>query len=128
MIPKNKNNSPAIFEIQNCALHLHWNQDEKMRIVSHKKLKEFYETSGREDSRIALERWYHIAERAEWKNMQEIKMDFPATDYVGNQHYIFNIRGNKYRLVVVIKFVMGCIFIRFVGTHEEYDKIDCSTI
>lgn len=99
-----------------------------MRIVSHKKLKEFYETNGREDSRIALERWYHIADKAEWKNLQEIKMDFPATGYVGNQHYVFNIRGNKYRLVVVIKFVMGCIFVRFVGTHEEYDKIDCSTI
>ena len=60
--------------------------------------------------------------------LQDIKADFPATDYVGNQHYVFNIRGNKYRLVVVIKFTVGYIFIRFVGTHSEYDKIDCSTI
>jgi len=99
-----------------------------MRIVSHRKLREFYETNGHEDSRIAIERWYDIAEEAEWKNLSDIKVDFPATDNVGNQHYVFNIRGNKYRLVVVIKFTIGYIFIRFIGTHSEYDKIDCSTI
>lgn len=99
-----------------------------MRIVSHRKLKDFYETKGREDSRVPLERWYNIAEKAEWRNLSEIKVDFPATDYVGNQHYVFNIKGNSYRLVVVVKFTIGYIFIRFVGTHKEYDKIDCSTI
>ncbi len=99
-----------------------------MRIVSHKKLREFYEAKGHEDARIALERWYDVAENAEWKNFSDIKAEFPATDYVGNQHYVFNIKGNNYRLVVVIKFTMGYVFIRFVGTHKEYDKIDCSTI
>lgn len=99
-----------------------------MRIVSHRKLKEFYETSGREDSKAALERWYDIAESAEWKDLNDIKVDFPSVDYVGNQHYVFNIRGNNYRLVVVIKFMMGYVFVRFVGTHKEYDKIDCSKI
>jgi mRNA interferase HigB len=99
-----------------------------MRIVSHRKLKEFYETIGREDSRIALNRWYDITENAEWKSFQDVKVDFPSADYVGNQHYVFNIRGNKYRLVVVIKFTVGYVFIRFVGTHREYDEIDCSTI
>lgn len=99
-----------------------------MRIVSHKKLKEFFETKGREDAKISLERWYEIAEKAEWNNFSDIRDNFPATDYVGNQHYVFNIHGNKYRLVVVVKFVMGYIFIRFVGTHEEYDRIDCATI
>ncbi len=99
-----------------------------MRIVSHRKLREFYEQEGHVDARIALERWYDITEAAQWKNLSDIKGDFPATDYVGNQHYVFNIRGNKYRLVVVVKFTIGYIFIRFVGTHSDYDKIDCSTI
>jgi mRNA interferase HigB len=100
-----------------------------MRIVSHKRLRFFYETKGHEDAKVALERWYHIALDAEWHNFSDIKADFPSTDYVGNQHYVFNIRGNRYRLVVVVKFTMGYVFIRFVGTHEEYDKIDdCSTI
>ena len=84
-----------------------------MRIISHRKLKEFYETPGREDSKVALERWYQIAEEAEWRNFSDIRTDF---------------RGNRYRLVVVIKFTIGRLFVRFVGTHSEYDKIDCSTI
>lgn len=99
-----------------------------MRIVSHRKLREFYETPGREDTRVALERWYHISLKAQWKSLAEIKADFPSVDYVGNQRYVFNIKGNKYRLVVVVKFIMGYVFIRFVGTHNEYDKMDCSNI
>lgn len=99
-----------------------------MHIISHRKIKEFYELPGKENSRIALERWYDIAQQAEWHTLSDIRADFPATDYVGNQRYVFNIKGNNYRLVVVIKFTIGRIFVRFVGTHREYDKIDCSTI
>ncbi|WP_440423066.1 type II toxin-antitoxin system HigB family toxin [Prevotella merdae] len=99
-----------------------------MRIISHRKLRDFYESKGRENSKIALERWYQIAEEAEWKNFSDIRVDFPNADYVGNQHYVFNIKGNNYRLIVVIKFTINRIFIRFVGTHKEYDKIDCSNI
>lgn len=99
-----------------------------MQIISHRKLRDFYESKGREDSIIALERWYQIAEEAEWKNFSDIRVDFPNADYVGNQHYVFNIKGNNYRLIVVIKFTINRIFIRFVGTHKEYDKIDCSNI
>ena len=75
-----------------------------MRIVSHRRLVEFYSSEGHGDAQVALERWYDIAEKAEWKNLSDIKADFPSTDYVGNQHYVFDIRGNKYRLVVVVKF------------------------
>ena len=99
-----------------------------MHVISHRKLKEFYESPGMEDSKVALERWYNITEKAIWHNLAEIKEDFPATDYVGNQHYIFNIKGNHYRLIVVVKFTIGRVFIRFVGTHTDYDKIDASII
>lgn len=99
-----------------------------MRVVSHRKLKEFYETPGREDAEATLERWYNIVENADWKDLNDIKIDFPSVDYVGNQHYVFNIRGNNYRLVVVIKFMMGYVFVRFIGTHKEYEKVDCSII
>ena len=99
-----------------------------MRIVSHKRLVEFYESEGHSDAKTALERWYEITEEAEWKNLSDIKVDFPATDYVGNQRYVFNIRGNRYRLVAVVKFVMGCVFVRFIGTHEEYNRINASAI
>jgi mRNA interferase HigB len=99
-----------------------------MRIVSHRKIKEFYEKKGCENSRVALERWYDIAENAEWKNLSDVKIDFPTVDYAGNQHYVFDIKENNYRLVVVIKFTIGYIYIRFVGTHKEYDKIDCINV
>jgi len=112
------------FEFQNFDVSLHPN----MRIVSHRKLKEFFTSHGREDSKDAIERWYAIAESALWQNLSDVKRDFPSVDFVGNQHYVFNIKGNKYRLVVVIKFTIGYIFVRFIGTHKEYDKIDCSTI
>jgi mRNA interferase HigB len=111
-----------------CISKLLCNFATEMRIVSHRKLVEFYSSEGHEDAQAALERWYDTAERAQWKNLSDIKVDFPATDYVGNQHYVFNIRGNKYRLIVVVKFTIGHIFIRFVGTHSEYDKIDASMI
>lgn len=99
-----------------------------MRMVSHRKLKEFYETPGREDSKPSLENWYHIACGAQWHSLADIRNDFRSVDYVGNQHYVFNIRRNHYRLVVVIKFSMGCIFVRYVGTHMEYEKIDVTKI
>ena len=99
-----------------------------MRIVSHKKLKEFYQTPGNEDAEAALERWYEITENAEWTSFAEMKADFASVDAVGNQHYVFDIRGNRYRLIVVVKFVMGYVYIRFVGSHDEYNKIDASTI
>lgn len=99
-----------------------------MRVVSHRILKDFYEQPGHEDSKVALERWYHTAVEAEWHSFAEMKQDFGSVDSVGNQHYVFNIGGYKYRLVVVVKFVMGYIFIRFAGTHKEYDKIDATTI
>lgn len=99
-----------------------------MRVVSHRKLKEFYELRGREDSKIAIEKWYDVVEHADWSCFADIKEDFPTADSIGKQRFIFNIRGNNYRLVVVIKFVMGYVFIRWIGTHKEYDKIDCRTI
>lgn len=99
-----------------------------MRIVSHRKLKEFFEQSGREDAKVPLENWYEIVEKADWHTFSDLKAMYPSVDYVGNQHYVFYIRGNKYRLVVVVKYIMGFVFIRFVGTHEEYDKIDCATV
>lgn len=57
-----------------------------------------------------------------------MRMFFGTVDYVGNQYYVFNIGGNKYRLIVVVIFVMGYVFIRFVGTHQDYDKVDASII
>ena len=61
-------------------------------------------------------------------NPERIEGDFTSVDYVGNDRYVLNIKGNKYRIVVLIFFDIRTLYIRFVGTHAEYDKIDCRTI
>lgn len=99
-----------------------------MRIITKRRLEEFYEQEGHADSKVALERWHQKVSQAKWQNFSDMRKDFPSADYVGNQHYVFNIKGNKYRLVVVVMFTPGLVYIRWVGTHQEYDKIDCSTI
>lgn len=99
-----------------------------MRIITKRKLIEYYEQEGHGNSRVALERWHQKVSQANWQNFADIRKDFPNADYVGNQHYVFNIKGNTYRLVVVVMFTPGLVYIRWVGTHAEYDKIDCSTI
>lgn len=97
-----------------------------MRIISERSIRLYYEKNPQ--SKTALEEWVMIVKRSEWKCFADIRRTFNSVDYVGNQHYVFNIKGNDYRLVVVIKYVPQFVLIRFIGTHSEYDKIDCSTI
>ena len=97
-----------------------------MRIITLRSLKEYSEKHN--NSRIALMDWYVKVKKANWNNFTDIKNDFNSADYVGNDRYVFNIKGNKYRLVVIIIFVSKKVYIRFIGTHKEYDKINCKTI
>ena len=76
----------------------------------------------------ALQHWINFVEEIEWKSHNDLKRDFPSADYVGNNRYVFNIQGNNYRMVVITLFIEGYLRIRFIGTHAEYDKIDCKTI
>ena len=71
-----------------------------------------------------LANWVNFVEKAQWKNHNDLKADFPSADYVGKRRYVFNIKGNNYRLVAIVVFFEGVIDIRFVGTHAEYDKIN----
>ena len=97
-----------------------------MHIVSHKKLSDCY--LEHPDAEIALQQWYQTSKAAKWKCFADIKKSFNSVDSIGNQRYVFNIKGNKFRIVVVIQFIHEYIYIRFVGTHAEYDKTDCKTI
>ena len=97
-----------------------------MRIFTEQALKEYAENHP--DSRAALQEWTTIVKRSKWTCFADIKKTFNSVDNVGNQRYVFNIKGNNYRLVVVIKFTIQFVYIRFIGTHKEYDKIDCSNI
>jgi mRNA interferase HigB len=77
----------------------------------------------------AIDRWIQIIEEYTFKDFNDLKTVFPTVDYVGNERYVFNLKGNDYRIITVIVFIGDVIIIRWVGTHAEYDKIkDCSTI
>lgn len=80
------------------------------------------------EAKTALQEWTSIVKRSEWSCFADVKSTFNSVDNVGNQHFVFNIKGNNYRLVVVIKFTIKFVYIRFIGTHAEYDKIDCKNI
>ena len=97
-----------------------------MRIIAKRTLREFWERYP--ESEEPLKAWYDEAEKSHWKTFHEIKSDFRTASILGNDRVVFNIKGNQYRLVVLILFVSGKIFIRFVGTHAEYDKIDSKNI
>lgn len=92
-----------------------------MRIVTYKRIQEFSEKHA--DAEISLNFWYHTVTAKEWVNLNELKQDFNSVDYVGNHRFVFNIKGNDYRLVAIISFNARKVYIRFIGTHAEYDKI-----
>lgn len=97
-----------------------------MRIISIQKLKDYWEKH--KDAEIPLREWYTKVEKAKWLSFNDIKRDFNSVDYVGDQKYVFNIKGNNHRLIVAIKFTPALLYVRFVGTHSEYDKIDIKSI
>lgn len=76
----------------------------------------------------ALYNWFNLAMRMQWSDFHDVKKTFNSVDAVGNDRYVFNIKGNKYRLVALIIFPVRTMYILFLGTHSEYDKIDASKI
>lgn len=97
-----------------------------MRIIAERTIREYYEKNPK--SETALKDWVATVKKSQWHCFADIKATFNSVDYVGNQHYVFNIKGNDYRIVVVIIYTPQFVLIRFIGTHQEYDKIDYFTI
>jgi mRNA interferase HigB len=99
-----------------------------MRIIAFRTLREFWEKSEYADSETSLRSWYHDAKSSNWKNSNELKQQYKNASIVGEGRIVFNIKGNTYRLVVLIDYDFQVLFIRFIGTHKQYDKIDAKTI
>lgn len=99
-----------------------------MRIIARKILRDFWKSSLHGDSEQALKSWFKIATEADWKKPSDIKEQFRSASFVGNNRVIFNIAGNKYRLVVAINYHYRVVYIRFIGTHAQYDKIKVEEI
>jgi mRNA interferase HigB len=97
-----------------------------MRIISIKRLKEFWDIYP--DSEDACQTWYAEAKAAAWENPAEIKAQFGNASILKDSRVVFNICGNKYRLIVKINYSYSVIYIRFVGTHKEYDAIAAEVV
>ncbi len=95
-----------------------------MRVISRKTLKAFYENPVYKDSKTSLEIWFRDAIKADWSSPNDIKSKFKNASILKNNRVVFNIHGNKYRLIVKIHYNLKTVFIRFVGTHEQYDLIN----
>lgn len=99
-----------------------------MRVIAKRTLKTFWQQSGQADAQAQLEAWHDIVIKADWKTPQDIKDLFKNASIVANNRVVFNIAGNKYRLVVEIQYQAGIVWVKFIGTHAEYDKIDVETV
>jgi mRNA interferase HigB len=97
-----------------------------MNVISRKTLKLFWEKHP--EAEQPLRAWYHEADQAGWKNSAEIKAKYRSASIIDSERVVFNIAGNKYRLIVVVKYHYKAIYVRFVGTHKAYDKVDAETI
>jgi len=95
-----------------------------MRIISKKTLKDFYEQSKYHDCKNALESWHKEVLKLNWNNPNEIKAMYGNASVIGDTKVVFNIAGNKYRLIVTINYYAKIVFIKFIGTHKQYDKIN----
>lgn len=99
-----------------------------MRIIARKALRNFWEQPKYADSEKPLEAWHYEVKKAEWDNPADIKAKYCNASILKNNRVVFNIAGNKYRLVVAINYVSGIVYIRFIDTHRQYNKIEGSKI
>lgn len=97
-----------------------------MRVIAKRTLRAFW--TKHKDSEQQLKAWYKEAEESNWKRVNDIRKEYPSASFLPDNRVVFNIKGNRYRLVIRINYDYGVIWIRFSGTHGEYDKINASKI
>ncbi|MCH9022939.1 MAG: type II toxin-antitoxin system HigB family toxin [Planctomycetes bacterium] len=99
-----------------------------MRVISKRTLREFWSVPQRMDAKAPLEAWHAEALKANWRSPQDVKTQFRSVSILKNCRVVFNIAGNKYRLVVAIDYVRKVCFVKFAGTHKQYDKMDVEVV
>lgn len=97
-----------------------------MVVISRSRINEFGERHA--NAVDAMNQWFFEVRAADWNSFNSLKETFQTADYIADGRVVFNIRGNKYRIVAMIHFDVRTVYIRFIGTHAEYDKIDASSI
>jgi Uncharacterized protein conserved in bacteria len=99
-----------------------------MRVIAKSTIKKFFGQPAYRDAQGPLESWYEEALKANWSSPQAIRDQYRSASICGNNRVVFNIGGNKYRLVVEMQYRAGIAWIKFVGTHAQYDMIDVETV
>jgi mRNA interferase HigB len=99
-----------------------------MRIIAVGTLRDFWMQPGRRDAEHPLRAWVHIVRAADWSSPADVKQMFRSTDVLPNDRIVFNIGGNKYRLIVAVHYRGKRLFVRFIGAHSEYDRIDATKV
>jgi len=97
-----------------------------VRIISRKALREFWLAHANAEQ--PLRAWFAEASRAAWESPADVKTTYPSASVLPGNRVVFNIKGNDYRLIAKINYAYGVVYIRFVGTHAEYDKVNAETI
>ena len=99
-----------------------------MRVIAKRTLKEFWERPGCRDAERSLTEWHNMTLKANWQTPQELKADLATASIIKGGRVLFNVAGNKYRLVVSIDYSLQIAWVKFVGTHAQYDQIDVETV
>lgn len=97
-----------------------------MRVIARRALKEFWESH--REARSALESWYKEVRAADWRSPSDVKRKFPSASILEGNRIVFNIKGNRFRLIVRVNYELQIMYIRFIGKHSEYDNIDATNI
>lgn len=98
----------------------------KVRVIARRTLTEF--SQKHPEVKSSLDTWYYEMKKENWKLPQDIMERYPKCRIIGNNRVIFKILHNKYRLIILVQFESGLVYIRFVGTHKEYDKINAEEV
>lgn len=99
-----------------------------MRIIARSRLMIFWTQKKYRAAEEPLKAWHDEVKQAKWRNYNDLKADFPKASFVGNDRVVFDIHGGAFRLIVKFQFRMNAVFIRFFGTHREYDTINASEV
>ncbi len=99
-----------------------------MRVIAKRTLRQFWECAQYADAQGPLEAWYAETLKSSWQTPQEVKEQFRSASILKGGRVVFNIGGNKYRLVVAIDYGRQACFVKYIGTHRQYDSIDAETI
>jgi mRNA interferase HigB len=99
-----------------------------MRVIARATLRQFWQRAGRGDAEHPLKAWFKEAEKADWAGPADIRRRYASASFLNENRVVFNIGGNKYRLIVRVMYRSRTVYIRFIGTHTEYDRIEADKV